>query len=188
MEETVLVEDFCRRLRIVVISEHHIRSLHADLSFAVLIWIIDLHAARKDRGSDAARLAVFVTVGRDERRAFRDSIAVEYGDSKRVECVYDIFVKLCSSADHKLKLASECAEDACEKLLSQVDADLSESVADLHHHLQQALLAGLAGCSPDLSVHDLKECRHKDQMRRLLLPDLIADMLESAGNIHLAAL
>ena len=82
MEEAILVEDLCCRFRIVIISEHHIRSLHADLSLSVFIRVVDLYTACKDRSTHAARLAVLISVSRDQRGTFCDSVSVKDGYSK----------------------------------------------------------------------------------------------------------
>ena len=123
MEESVLVKDLSCSLRIVVISEHDIRSLYTNLSFAVLIRIVDLHAACENRCSDAAGLAVFVSVGRNQRRTFGNSIAVENGYSKRIKITDDFFIKLRSAADDQFQFAAECTEYASKQFPSDVNAD-----------------------------------------------------------------
>ena len=100
MEEAVLVEDLCGSFWIVVVSEHYVRTLDADLAFTVFIRIVDLDTACQNRSTYASRLSVSVSVRRNQRRTFRDSITVQDGYSQRVEGIDDFFIKLCSATDY----------------------------------------------------------------------------------------
>ena len=186
-EEAVLGECLCGLLGIIVVAEHYVRTLDADLALAVLIGIENEDLIAVKGSTDTALNVIERAVYRNDGGALCDAVAVESGDAHCGEEIDDLGVDGCAARDDHLDLAAECRADLREDLLAEVDTDLAHTVAELDHTLDELFLALVLDVRPDLAVEGLKIEGNENEMLGLLLAELLSDIAKTARDEDLGA-
>ena len=172
-EVSVGSDSFSCRLGILEVTEHYVRALSPDLTFAILVRLVDLDLIDREMRSNATGDSFVRAVARDDRRALGNAVAVKYLYTYAVVKIKHLLVDRRTAGNNHRDLAAECCKNCAKELMTKVNAKLEKEVRELDHSSNKLLLALRLDISHNLSVEGLEIKRNENQVTGLLLSELL---------------
>ena len=107
MIPAVGIEGFSCCLRVLIIAEHDHRTLNAYLADTVFVGINDFCLNIWNRLTDGIVFVILIAVANNDRRTFRQTVALEGLYTEAVHVLYNLGVNSCRTGDNKSYRAAE---------------------------------------------------------------------------------
>ncbi len=163
----------------LVVAQHHVVALDADLAVAVLAGIDDLcveHGQHAACGCGVGQFSL-IRVERCDRGAFRQAVTLYGAESQVAEEIRDDRIHGRAARDDGAQLSAENIQDLTHKFGDQIETDLLRKFIDLQDLRDGLVLALLLDILVNGLIQRLENGGHAEEQRGLDLLQVLLDVL-----------